>query len=64
MDTLLNRSQMVVEDRARHQFRVSRRAFTDDAVLEAERLNIFDRCWVYVGHSSEIRSTSGSICCT
>jgi hypothetical protein len=35
---------MVVEDRQRHLFRVSRRAFTDASVLEAENRNIFDRC--------------------
>ena len=54
MDTILTNPQMVVEDRQRHLFRVSRRAFTDQSVLEAENRNIFDRCWLYVGHSSEI----------
>ena len=54
MDTILTNPQMVVEDRQRHLFRVSRRAFTDQSVLEAENRNIFDRCWLYLGHSSEI----------
>jgi len=45
---------MIIEDRERHLFRVSRRAFTDDAVLEQERRRLFDECWLYVGHSSEI----------
>jgi p-cumate 2,3-dioxygenase alpha subunit len=54
MDTILTTPQMVVEDRGRHLFRVARRAFTDDSVLEAERRAIFDRCWLYLGHSSEI----------
>jgi p-cumate 2,3-dioxygenase subunit alpha len=54
MDTILATPQMVVEDRGRHLFRVARRAFTDDAVLDAERRAIFDRCWLYLGHSSEI----------
>jgi p-cumate 2,3-dioxygenase subunit alpha len=54
MDTILTTPQMVVEDRGRHLFRVARRAFTDDDVLEAERRAIFDRCWLYLGHSSEI----------
>jgi p-cumate 2,3-dioxygenase alpha subunit len=54
MDTILTTPQMVVEDRGRHLFRVARRAFTDEAVLEAERQAIFDRCWLYLGHSSEI----------
>ncbi len=35
-------------------FRVSRRAFTDPEVFAAERDHIFDRCWLYVGHSSEL----------
>ena len=54
MDTILTTPPMVVEDRDRHLFRVARRAFTDDGVLEAERRAIFDRCWLYLGHSSEI----------
>lgn len=54
MDTILTTPEMVVEDRARHLFRVSRHAFTDETVLEAERRGIFDRCWLYVGHGSEI----------
>jgi p-cumate 2,3-dioxygenase alpha subunit len=47
---------MVVEDRQRHLFRVARRAFTDEEVLEQERRQIFDRCWLYLGHGSEIRN--------
>jgi p-cumate 2,3-dioxygenase alpha subunit len=54
MDTILSTPQMVVEDRERHLFRVARRAFTEDSVLEAERRNIFDHCWLYLGHGSEI----------
>jgi len=36
------------------RFRVSRHAFVDREVLEAEYAEIFDRCWLYVGHTSEI----------
>jgi p-cumate 2,3-dioxygenase subunit alpha len=35
-------------------FRVSRKAFTDQQVFEAERAEIFDRCWIYLGHGSEL----------
>ncbi|HEY2659583.1 MAG TPA: aromatic ring-hydroxylating dioxygenase subunit alpha [Caulobacteraceae bacterium] len=45
---------LVLEDRERHLFRVARRTFVDDAVLEEERRRIFDQCWLYLGHSSEI----------
>jgi p-cumate 2,3-dioxygenase subunit alpha len=47
-------SGFVMEDRERHLFRVARRAFVDEAVLEAERREIFDHCWLYLGHGSEI----------
>ena len=43
-------------DTARNLFKVSRRNFTDPAILEAERAQIFDRCWLYLGHASELAS--------
>jgi p-cumate 2,3-dioxygenase alpha subunit len=45
---------LIIDDRARGVFRVNRRAFTDVAVLDYERREIFDRCWLYAGHESEI----------
>ncbi len=48
------RTGLVVEDRERFLFRVGRRAFADEAILEEERRQIFDRCWLYLGHGSEI----------
>jgi p-cumate 2,3-dioxygenase alpha subunit len=36
-------------------FRVARRAFLDDDVLEREREAIFSKCWLYLGHASEVR---------
>lgn len=41
-------------DEAQKIFKVSRQAFTDPTILEAERTNIFDKCWLYLGHSSEL----------
>jgi len=35
-------------------FRVNRRAFTDPQCLEEERARLFGRCWIYVGHESEV----------
>lgn len=37
-----------------NRFLVNRRVFTDDAVFEAEKERIFSKCWIYVGHESEI----------
>ena len=35
-------------------FRVNRRVFTDPAILELEKRRVFEHCWVYAGHESEI----------
>jgi phenylpropionate dioxygenase-like ring-hydroxylating dioxygenase large terminal subunit len=44
----------VVEDIPAGTFRVNRAALVDDAVFQGEMRSIFDRCWLYVGHESEI----------
>jgi len=44
----------VVEDRERGTFMVNRHAFVDADVLAGERARIFDRCWLYLGHESEL----------
>jgi phenylpropionate dioxygenase-like ring-hydroxylating dioxygenase large terminal subunit len=44
----------VVEDIAAGTFRVHRAALADEAVFREEMRAIFDRCWLYVGHESEI----------
>jgi p-cumate 2,3-dioxygenase subunit alpha len=45
---------LIIDDRLNGVFRVNRRAFTDPAILEVERREIFDRSWLYAGHASEI----------
>ncbi|WP_439814344.1 aromatic ring-hydroxylating oxygenase subunit alpha [Zavarzinia sp. CC-PAN008] len=47
-------SPWVREESERFQFLVARAAFTQKEILEIERAAIFDRCWIYVGHDSEI----------
>ena len=42
------------DDRTHGIFRVNRQAFTDPEVLQRERDLIFGRCWLYLGHSSEL----------
>ena len=44
----------VVEDIPAGTFRVNRAALIDEAVFRDEMRSIFDRCWLYVGHESEI----------
>jgi len=41
-------------DESRKIFKVSRQAFVDPAILEVERAQIFDKSWLYLGHSSEL----------
>lgn len=47
-------SQLLHVDREAGVFRVARRSFIDNSVFEAERSQIFDRCWLYVGHITEL----------
>src|SRR4051794_10284487 len=44
----------VRDDRERGVFRVKRESMTSDAVWRLERERIFDDCWLYIGHDSEI----------
>ena len=41
-------------DRQHLRFRVSRKAYVDEEIFKREREIIFNRCWLYVGHASEI----------
>src|SRR6201987_128228 len=45
---------LIIDDRVNGIFRVNRRAFTDPAILDIEKLEVFDKSWVYAGHASEI----------
>ena len=46
--------ETIRDDREEGRFRVHRGAFTSDEVLDLERKQIFDRCWLYLGHVSEV----------
>ena len=35
-------------------FRVNRKAFTDPQIFDLEMANIFDRCWLYLCHESQV----------
>ncbi|HEX4890119.1 MAG TPA: Rieske (2Fe-2S) protein, partial [Alphaproteobacteria bacterium] len=48
------RSQYVIDDGDSGLFKVARKSFVDDAVLADERQRIFERCWLYLGHESEL----------
>ena len=44
----------VIDDVAGGSFKVNRRVFVDQAILDIERRAIFDHCRLYVGHASEV----------
>lgn len=48
-------SPYVLQDPQRRIFKVNRRAFTDEQVLALERAELFEKCWLYLGHGSEIK---------
>lgn len=48
------RADMVLDDRDHGTFRVNRRTMTSAEVYEDERKVLFEHCWLYVGHESEI----------
>ncbi|GAB7389149.1 aromatic-ring-hydroxylating dioxygenase subunit alpha [Bacillaceae bacterium] len=50
----MDEKHYIIDDPERHLFKVNRRVFTDPQILEKEREAIFDKCWIYVGHASEI----------
>ena len=45
---------LIVDDRQRGIFRVHRSSMTSLDLFERERERIWNRCWIYVGHESEV----------
>ena len=48
--------KIVDEQKSAGAFRVARSAFLAPDILERERREIFERCWLYLGHESELRA--------
>ena len=45
---------LVIDDRKRGVFRVHRSCMTSPDLFHQEREQIFDQCWIYLGHESEV----------
>lgn len=47
-------SSYIIDDAARQIFRLNRETLVSDSIHRREIERIFSRCWIYVGHSSEV----------
>ena len=45
---------LIIDDRERGIFRVHRSSMISSELFQREREQIFDRCWIYLGHESEV----------
>jgi p-cumate 2,3-dioxygenase alpha subunit len=48
------RGKYIIDDSERKLFKVNRCVFTEPEILKEEYEKIFNKCWLYVGHESEI----------
>ena len=46
----------IIDDRERKTFLLDREVLVSDDILRKEMSRIFARCWIYVGHASELKS--------
>ncbi len=47
---------LIVDDREQGIFRYHRSALTSPEIMERERERVFGRCWLYLGHESEVEN--------
>lgn len=55
MNYLPSGDSFVVEDKEKQTFFVNREVFVSRDIHEIEARRVFDRCWIYIGHASELR---------
>lgn len=53
--------RIVIEDTANGSFLVDRCAYVAPEIAELEQRRIFERCWLYVGHESELPSAGSYV---
>jgi p-cumate 2,3-dioxygenase subunit alpha len=56
-----SRSQYIIDDGNSGLFKVARKAFVEPDVFEQEKRRIFDRCWLYLGHESEVAAPNAFV---
>ncbi len=45
---------LIIDDRREARFKVNRQVFVDDEILALEKKRVFSKCWLYLGHVSEV----------
>ena len=55
---------LIIDDRSRGVFRVHRSSMTSPDLFRRERELIFEKCWIYVGHESEVENPGDYRCRT
>ena len=53
----MNVNGLVIDDKENGVFRYHRSTLTSPDVLNTERDEIFDKCWLYLGHESEVEKS-------
>ena len=53
-------SDLIIDDRHQARFKVHRSAFVSDDILVLEREHVFGKCWLYRGHTSELKKRATS----
>ena len=50
----MNTSPYIIDNPAQNDFRLNRQTLVNPDILTLEKARIFDRCWIYAGHESEV----------
>ncbi|RLL44827.1 aromatic ring-hydroxylating dioxygenase subunit alpha [Oceanobacillus piezotolerans] len=48
-------NSFVIDDKEKSEFLVHRSVFTEREILARERAEIFNKCWLFIGHESELK---------
>src|SRR5205085_11742400 len=51
----MSATRLVLNEPQAMRFEINRAALVEQRIFEAEREKIFERCWLYVGHESEVQ---------
>ena len=52
--TAMNKNPYIIDNPGGNDFRLNRQTLVDPDILVAERDRVFDQCWIYAGHDSEV----------